>query len=104
MGEKKQYSTDTTTGASLYSTSFTSGKGLHIFSSDGSITAVGNTNQQPVACADSIYTFALVVSTSCPYCRYSATVFVWSTPLLLVCGTELSFTHINSSSIKTILR
>lgn len=104
MGEKKQYSTNTTTGASLYSTTFTSGKGLHIFSSDGSITAVGNTDQQLVACADSIYTFTLVVSASCPYCGYSATVFVSPAALLLVCDTELSFTHIKLSSIKTILR
>lgn len=54
MGEKKLYGTDTTAGASLYSTTFTSGNGLHIFSSDPSsdvfIVAVGNTDQQLVAC------------------------------------------------------
>lgn len=58
MGEKKLYSTDSTTGASLYSTTFTSGKGLHILSSDPSsdilIIAVGNTNQQLAACADRV--------------------------------------------------
>lgn len=101
MGEKKQYSTNTTTGASLYSTTFTSGKGLHIFSSDGSITAVGNTDQQLVGCADSIYNFTLVVSASCPHCGYSATVFVSPTALLLVCDTDSITVY---SSIKTILR
>lgn len=56
MGEKKLYSTDPATGASLHSTSFTSGKGLHIVSSDPIsdvfIIAVGNTERQLVACAD----------------------------------------------------
>jgi len=56
IDEKKLCGTGTTTGTSLYSTTFTSRKGLHIFSSDPSgdvfIIAVGNADQQHVTCAD----------------------------------------------------
>lgn len=57
MGEKKMCNTNTTSGVSLHSTNFTSGRGLHISSSDPSsdvFIAVGNADQQLVACDDRI--------------------------------------------------